>query len=326
MTVLEGSEYRNGDEIRFGRYPQTEVKDAALCAALCAAAGELPTGANARKWTEYPYYIGGKLSKFMWYVDVDRGGERYRGVYFTKYRPYRTELPGGKGNGNQPSNGYVAGTVYWFRFEPIVWRVLERRDGAALVMSAFILDSLQFSHRRRAICGENGERIYPNNYAQSEIRKFLLGDFSRTAFRDGEKELLMPVRVENGLDSTGDCANRFVCEDTEDAVFLLSCREIMTQKYGFSDDCNDFYDPARLLDATDYAMALGVSAGESGLPEREPRVGWWWLRSPDYFGKNSAYCVTDTGNVFDCDEFSVTNAQGGVVPALCLRLGGRAPR
>lgn len=308
-------------KISFGSYPQTEVKDEALRAELCAAAGALPKAKNAGNWTSYRYYIGGKPADFMWYIDLGRADGRYRGVYFTKYRPYMTHLPASEKNGQQFSNGYPSDMVYWFRFEPIVWRVLDRGDGAALLFSEKILDGMQFCHRRRAYRGDAGELIYPNNYAKSEIRAFLLGTFLQTAFDEGQRALILPTRVDNGLASTGDHANRFVCEDTEDALFLLSCSEISTEKYGFSYDSTMYYDSSRQLSATDYARAQGVEVDVYGYySNRGKDIGLWWLRSPDYFSCRSAYCVTEIGNVYNDNEFSVTSAHAGLVPALRLRL------
>lgn len=76
--------YLVGDIIEFGSYPQSEVTDSALVAAL----KEQPL-----EWISYGYYSGsGELgsmaeSDYMKYADVEYNGEKYRAVTFSKYRP-----------------------------------------------------------------------------------------------------------------------------------------------------------------------------------------------------------------------------------------------
>ena len=46
----------------------------------------------------------------MWYIDVERNGEKYRGVYFTQYRPECTSFPSFY-DCSQYKNGYKADYV-----------------------------------------------------------------------------------------------------------------------------------------------------------------------------------------------------------------------
>ncbi|MCF0113210.1 MAG: InlB B-repeat-containing protein, partial [Bacilli bacterium] len=111
LTAFEKNPY-------FGSYPQTEVTDSGLIAALNSAAGTLPTAGNATvgNWTSYNYYIFSSVSHFMWHADIEHAdGNKYRGVYFTSYRPYYTTYSSSASNSYQDDNGYNTNTVYWFK-------------------------------------------------------------------------------------------------------------------------------------------------------------------------------------------------------------------
>lgn len=96
---------RNGSKITFGEYPQMRVTDETLAATLNGIAGTLPTEENSQNWTSYGYYIEGKVKDYMWYIDVKSGEDRYRGVYFTSYRPYYCGNSGSADNSFQSHNG-----------------------------------------------------------------------------------------------------------------------------------------------------------------------------------------------------------------------------
>lgn len=88
-TAQKKAYTRNGDTVFLGEYPQSLVSDSTLEASLNVLAGTLPTPSNSRFWMSYGYYLSGDTSNYMWYMDVEYDNERYRGVYFTNYRPNR---------------------------------------------------------------------------------------------------------------------------------------------------------------------------------------------------------------------------------------------
>ena len=110
--ATEQSYLREGNYIYFGEYPQTKVTDGSITNALRSAAGTLPTSSNSQAWTSYGYYINSSVSNYMWYIDLTYSGEKYRGVYFTSYRPYWTDEISSAGNSYQDDNGYSTSTVY----------------------------------------------------------------------------------------------------------------------------------------------------------------------------------------------------------------------
>lgn len=98
---------RENNYVWFGSYPQSEVKDQKLISSLLRSIKNLPTPNNPHNWTSYNYIINDKIVDFMWYIDVERNGEKFRGVYFTQFRPEFTDCPS-YDNCAQNTNGYEA--------------------------------------------------------------------------------------------------------------------------------------------------------------------------------------------------------------------------
>lgn len=300
----------DGEKIYFGEYPQSEVKESAETSALTAKAGELPTEEDAGGWTSYGYYYAGEVVDYMWYIDVELDGSKYRGVYFTQERNYKT---GSAYLSYQQDNGYSTETVYWFRFEPVEWRVLESSNGTALLMANVILDAGHYYHNTETRT-QNDETVYSNNYKESDVRKWLLETFYETAFDADEKKIIEKSTVDNsGVPED----NPYACEDTQDFVFLPGYREVLSEAYGFVE--NTVADASRQLTATDYAKAQGIQPGKNS------ECFNWWLRTPEQAEGKTVFRVSYDGQVeggnwwFGGGEI-VDMTRNGIVPALRLSL------
>ena len=289
---------KDGNYIYFGSYPQTKVTDSSLIASLNNLTGTLPTSGNTQNWTSYGYYISGNVSDYMWYIDIEQGGAKYRGVYFTSYRPYLCDSNSSSSNGYQCTNGYYTSEAYWFKYEPIKWQILEEADGYATILADIALDSQQYYHSSsyRSI---DGKTIYANNYAESEIRAWLNDTFYNTAFSDLQKSVIETVTVDNSAASTGYDSNFYACADTNDKIWLLSYKEAFNKYFNSNS--------ARQKKSSDYAKSQGCRASTS-----------WWLRSPYYYYSHDVRSVDDDG---DYDNLcGVGSTDSGVVPALKIKL------
>ena len=302
---------RNGNKILLGYYPQSEVADDMLRERLCNIAGELPTSSNPQSWTSYGYYISGSVSDYMWYIDVEDGSDRYRGVYFTSYRPYYTTSSSSVENTYQDDNGYLINSVYWFKYEPISWTLLSenKSDGTAFIYCDMIIDSREYYITDGSIRNINGEAIYPNNYAHSTIREWLNECFFDIAFDDREKEIILASTVENRDESTGYGNNPYACENTCDKVFLLSYGEAIKSNYGLNST------ELRQKISSDYARAQGAYTDTSS---RYVGNSQWWLRSPyiPYMMGFSCYVNYQGIGVYR----SVNSTDLGIAPALNIIL------
>ena len=302
---------RTDDYISFGEYPQTKVTDSAIITALNAQAGTLPTETNAQNWTSYRYYISGSnATDFMWYIDLSYNGDTYRGVYFTQYRPWTTIRTGSASDSYQDDNGYYINTVYWFKFEPIRWRILYETNGEILLFSDSIIDCHEYYHSLSSHT-YNNETVLANNYAASNVRSWLRDSFYEIAFSAFQKGLIKTTNVDNSARSTNlnnnpternDSVNNCACENTQDKIFLLSVQEITNLDYGFAPAGGA--DNGRKRLATDYARSQGSSST------------LYRLRSPDITSSH-ARLVGSNGSVGS--QYGVYDVNLGIVPAMWVK-------
>ncbi len=292
-----------GDIIEFGSYPQSKITDSDLIAKIEAAGKSI-------SWVDYNYYIGTGTSDdgnmkpvdgMMLYKDIPYNGSKYRAVKINQYRPYRT------GNTSsetyQYDNGYNKGNIYYFKYEPLSWRILDPSEG--YVMCNQIIDSQAYQN----FIYYNGSEYYNSeaceNYASdwvtSSLRQWLNNSFYNTAFTAEEKEQIGTSHLEN----KSIISSAYNSADTYDKIFLISYYDAANSAYGF-DSSSDANDAARQLKGTDYAKCQGlyVSSSYDG-------PSWWRLRSP-----NNSYGATEV--VLGGWAYGYCGAgdtDGGVVPA-----------
>ena len=319
IAFAENTTYEVGDTVQFGSYPQSRVTDEALIAELNTLAPDWDD------WTSYDYYSSMEVADFgsmkqgdwMKCIDVTYNGEKYRGVKFIAYRPYSTRNPAsiGYGYSYQYNNGYYINTVYWFKFEPIDWQILDPSTG--LVMCETIIDSQPFSNTiylndnisdtTYKFFNDSSYTNYTSDYETSAIRQWLNYDFYNTAFTVNDKNEINITTLNNDgrYTSNGDTGYEILDSNpTSDKIFLLSFNEVRNSDFGFSSNFGD-YDTSRQAKGSDYAKSQGF---------REDKYSYWILRSP---GVGSYYCcyVNGSGGVYGfCD----VNGTYGVRPALRL--------
>ena len=314
--VADDDEYKDTRKrVTFGSYPQSEVTNATLKAKLTTKAGTLPTKSKPQKWKSYKYYHKYKENDtdkverdFMWYIDIEESGEKYRGVYFTAYRPTYVVRSTAATTSYQDDNGYTTGNVYWFKYEPISWTVLDTSsaNGTSLLLCDMIIDAAEFDYD-----SFTGTPTYDNNYAKSSIRSWLNSTFLTTAFKTEEQTKILTATVDNSVLSTGHHVNENACTNTNDKVFLLSYADAVNDKYGME------LSVSRIKKNTAYAKAQGAYTLKNG-------TGEWWLRSPApdplVFDKSNMTVrgVTSEGLV---DSYINANySYRGIVPALRVKL------
>ena len=210
----------NANKVTFGSYPQTLVTDKELSAELNGMAGPTPDASNPQKWTDYGYYINGEVASYMWYIDMEYNGEKYRGVFFDKLRPSYASKQEGADFSELDENGYIINDVYWFKYEPISWTIMKQESGIALLVCDNALDAQLFD-------------LTSNSYEESFIRAWLNDTFYNTAFSNEEK-----LYITTGLSS-----------GISDKVFLLS-----------KEEAEEFYPGTTMKwkATTDYAQCQGA--------------------------------------------------------------------
>lgn len=264
-----------GDIITFGSYPQTEVTNTSLISSLnsCSLSAD---------------------------NTVSYGGSKYKKIYFTEYTKWWTSANPGPKSSYQDDNGYYSYTVYWFKFEPIQWRVLSNSSGELFVMTEKIIDSRAYNDIDTSVTWET-----------CTMRFWLNNNFYNTAFSLMEKTQINTSTVIN------DDNQQYGTEGgntTHDKLYLLSYAEAINTDYGFSP--NNYSDIARQAQGTDFSKSSGIFVGTSSSC-----LGCthWRLRSPGvntYYVDHNTDCVEYRGNIVSHTDVDITYV--GVRPVLKL--------
>ena len=141
--------------------------------------------------------------------------------------------------------------------EPVEWRVLEIRDGNALIISEYLLDTTAYYYDMADVTWET-----------SSIRKWLNDTFYEKTFSENEKSQILTVSIKNPDNPLYGTPGG---NDTEDKVFCLSLEEARL----YFRDAKD-----RMAAPTDFALKQGAAVSDDGMLENGMKTGWWWLRSP----------------------------------------------
>jgi hypothetical protein len=277
-TTAYAASFVKGDKLSYGSYPQSLVTDVSILALLDAAA----LGADNT-------------------VTLSSG--KYLKVNFSKYTPYFATSPATDEYSYQDDNGYRINTTYWFKFDPIVWRVLYSKTGELYLLSEKVLNSLAY----------NSAETSSMTWSACSLRKWLNGTFYNTAFTTTQK-----VNIKNSYTLNPDNPDTYKDggPNTYDKIFLISYPDSLNTAYGFSNNYNAT-DIKRRDSGTDYAKCMGLNTNID-----EPLFNGncsWWLRTPAS-GDAGASRVLFGGQT---DDYYVSDidADYGVRPAIKLVIG-----
>lgn len=252
------SEY--GNEVTYGVYPQTNINDASLIATLNAIENPEPIG-----WYRYEgsYYVKTKATPSSNYFKFDNG------------------------------NPIVEGEEYWFKCEPIIWRVLKNDNGDYLVLSSKLLDASCY-HTTKEDRTIGGKTIHASNYKYSYIRAWLNEFFCISAFALGDSYIQV-TNVDNGE-----------YESTPEKIFLLSHDEYENDpNYGYEWIYTECV-------TTDWARARG---SHIRTDKEYKNNGHYWTRS--LYSSNIVWTIAYNGRE---NQSEVDATHLSVRPAMTITL------
>lgn len=303
------SQLKTGDTITLGYYPQTRITDNELISKL-----EKVDIETQNYGYEY-YQIIDEENNYetapidMLYGDISYKGDVYRKVFIGSNRPYSTIFGSYAPQSYQTATDYDAGLDYWFKWEPIVWRVLINESNDVYLMSELILDSQAFDIKETP---KSEDGVY-NIWEQCTLRKWLNDDFYNAAFTKNEKEIIIASQVVNKSGSEDsfyfDGGN-----DTTDNVWIISFPDALNDQYGFNSQAEED-DPNRVAYGTDYAMSQGLDGDNFD----DKGLSGWLLRTART--ENDEVCAVDEhGECFG--EYAFTNVVcSGIRPAIKIQSG-----
>lgn len=170
--------------------------------------------------------------------------------------------------------------------ETIEWLCLDKKDGEALLLSKYALDSAVFNTKHEEVTWE---------YAA--LRKYLNGEFFAGSFSDAEKEIVIEKRITCPDNKK---LNQYSGRPTQDRLFELCIDEY--EAYFPAGDGKAFPTP--------YALSRGCDTGLDG-------ACWWWTRTNGLDYLSAAYIASD-GSVAAAGT-NVINDFGTMRPAMWIK-------
>ena len=194
--------------------------------------------------------------------------------------------------------------TYYFKVEPIKWKVFGQFDLSTgkiqlYLLSDMILHNMAFCSKYEESYTDgkwySAEGIFANNWAYSNVRKWLNETFYNTAFTDEEKSTLIPREV-------SDVTTQYDETNPTDNVYCLTYAQAVT--------LGDY----SMAQVSDYARCrnafIAVNADWYGN-------GRWWLSNAGAESYQASY-VSNYNNIVDSTGESVGSEFMGVRPAITI--------
>ena len=322
--------------MEFGDWPQTIMKD-----------GVTVEETKSKEMGMFTYYLGSDGNHYVKEEENANGAG------------YKYSNGEQAGQGGTSTKWFKVEPIVWRVLTEDYKDPDGKSTGNALLLAEKILiggvpyyvNRTQRTITKETVTGTETVTVYPNNWQYSTIRAWLNGldvvksddplendttytgkGFLQTAFTQSARDKIAYTTVDNSAASTNPASNPKQWEEgenpyasdtpTKDKVFLLSEAEATTgdhlqadEDYGFDEYSDSGEGNTRIRVTTDYAKATGAYQDST-----EGYGGWWWLRSPYCPYENIARGIDFDGSADDGS--SVGDANGGVVPALSISLGG----
>ena len=303
------------DCVYFGSYPQTEVVES----------GSKEENALKRmnryyvtKYQSVSSNVFATIENASYDVNGDAtvGGTKYRRMKAGDATYHHTS----ESNANMFYNWKDDSTYHYFKYEPIKWRVLNRKGNDALLLADIALDDQKYNTNNTSVTWETSSmRSWLNGYGASVNEPktdYSRKNFINSAFTSTQRNVIKTTNVVNNNNINYGTAGG---NNTSDKVFLLSESEVYhtdtAAGYGFVKD-REINDEARRSRCSTYAYAMGT--GRSYEYTKYNGSIWWWLRSPGDDSGSAA--VVDYYGWVDRYGDDVYDNRDGVRPALHLNL------
>lgn len=233
--------------IEFGMFPQSLKKDNVTVSATAGTDG---------------YFTGSDGAKYYEYTTNFQLGDYYEDENSLTYEMNVTD------DGRTMNHN----TTYYFKLEPIKWRVLKEENGTKYLVCNNVLQAMAFQPHYQSgddgelyasdgegnfLLDENGNKFYANDYKNSNLRQWFNGEFLSTAFTAEEQNKIQLVEVDNSASTTDSASNPYACANTTDKVYALSYQDMINPEYKFNTNYQ-FLDINRLFKTTDFARATGA--------------------------------------------------------------------
>ena len=305
QEVINGQTYTF---VYFGRYPQTYVGDT-MNAELEAWYTNQPV---AETYTAYKGYSGSTLNEPVVY-------NAYEYIDGNTYcRVPEADLYNGGAKTFNDGTTIVNGETYWFKVEPIQWRVLTENytDTENTTPVSYLLSEYVLSGNTTFNPSTSNTNHTHYSAETNALRPFLNEVFYSDAFTAEEQALIAQRTLTDAdLDGTGSVGDIASTEPL--SVFAPTYYDMIETDYGFNSASGNT-DQQRRASATDFAMANYAYKTTGNYPDIHGLASsYYWTSSAASASRNASY-VVDTGAVIDYYVYIELYAAR---PALLFNLG-----
>jgi len=179
------------------------------------------------------------------------------------------------------------------------WRILERQEGRALLLSEMVLETRMYHNRSENVTWET-----------SDIRRFLNGEFYNSFSASDRARIIEVTNVNNDNQWFGTSGGR----DTQDRVFLLSIEEVV-RYFGDSGQLNNHVEGSQFINDMYNIERMGFWVEAGGNLSLD-----WLLRSPGARENRIIYVRAREGMIDMGGIGAVVNHNRGIRPALWISL------
>ena len=216
----------------------------------------------------------------------------------------------------------VNGETYWFKVEPIQWRVLTENytDTENTTPVSYLLSEYVLSGNTTFNPSTSNTNSAYYSAETNALRPFLNEVFYADAFTTKEQALIAQRTLTDAdLDATSSYANDpdLTIASTEKlSVFAPSYYDMINTNYGFNSSYGD-YDQQRRASATDFAMANYAYKTTSNYPDIHGLASSYYWTSSAASASSYAYNVNFYGSV---NSYRVNPGDSAARPALLFNL------
>ncbi|MFW5779897.1 MAG: InlB B-repeat-containing protein [Bacillota bacterium] len=220
-------------------------------------------------------------------VDAMQSQSQSEGYYISDYdsQKYIKVKADPHQSGYKFTNGeeIVRGKEYYFKIQPLKWRIINQENQRAQLIADRIIDNKHFS-------------FINNNWKYSDVREQLNNDLYKTIFSIDEKSVVLST-----INQT-----KYIYSDTAyqttDDLYLLTEQEIM-----------NWQEEEKAALVSDYARATGSWMSKD---EQDYGYGYYLLRSTGNDKKSAAAVYRDQRII---KNYRIDYNQSGIRPAITVR-------
>ena len=304
QEVINGQTYTF---VYFGKYPQTYVGDA-MNTELEAWYESRPV---AETYTAYKGYSGSTLNEPVVY-------NAYNYIDGNTYcRVPEADLYNGGAKTFNDGTTIVNGETYWFKVEPIQWRVLTENytDTENTTPVSYLLSEYVLSGNTTFNPSTSNTNHTHYSAETNALRPFLNEVFYSDAFTAEEQALIAQRTLTDAdLDGTGSVGDIASTEPLN--AFAPTYYDMIEADYGFNTSYGN-QDPQRRASATDFAMANYAYKTTSNYPDIHGLASSYYWTSSAAFASVHASSVDTSGTV---SYNTVLTEYAAVRPALLFKL------